>query len=228
MARKTKKEDKMKNQQTVQFTDAELDEFIAKYVKGLAWDDGSPEIKRVRVFPVSDSPEIIEKIRTTVQQVGRQAFVAAWKRKLEREWKEKEAQKPKTIKLTWSEGTIVSGWSVPSAWMDEMLRWGLAYEIRGWGVKVPQEVVDMLGTEFTPQQAQKYAEKKKAEKEAAKRKEKEEEEEKFRRAKETGQPVEIRRYFVPCSSKNEECDTDIVTVWAMPDGTKKETRHHTW
>ena len=48
------------------------------------------------------------------------------------------------------------------------------------------------------------------------------------KAKETGEKQAIRQYSDDCDDPNEECDMDIVTVWAMPNGAIKETRQHTW
>ena len=71
---------------------------------------------------------------------------------------------------------------------------------------------------------------KKAEAEKA-AKAKEEEERKqtiFEKAKETGEKQILSRWTDDCNNPREECSTDIVTVWAMPDGTTKTTRQHTW
>ena len=62
---------------------------------------------------------------------------------------------------------------------------------------------------------------KKAEKEAALQ-------EKFEEAKATGKPVVIRSYTVPCEDPQEECSMDIITEYAMPNGTTKTEQHHTW
>jgi hypothetical protein len=51
---------------------------------------------------------------------------------------------------------------------------------------------------------------------------------KFEEAKRTGEKVEIRRWAVDCYDPREECDLDIVIEYAMPDGTLKVERHHTW
>jgi len=50
----------------------------------------------------------------------------------------------------------------------------------------------------------------------------------FETAKQTGEKQVIESYSVECSDSNEECDLDIITVYAMPDGTKKTVRNHTW
>jgi len=50
----------------------------------------------------------------------------------------------------------------------------------------------------------------------------------FSKAKETGEKQELERHTDDCNDPSEECNMDIVTVWAMPDGTKTTTRTHTW
>jgi len=50
----------------------------------------------------------------------------------------------------------------------------------------------------------------------------------FQKAKETGEPQIIESHPVECEDPREECNTDIVTVYAMPDGTTKRTQNHTW
>lgn len=69
------------------------------------------------------------------------------------------------------------------------------------------------------------AEQKKLEKEKA---EKERIEALFAKARETGEKQVIEQYSVPCNVPEEDCDIDIVTIYAMPDGTRKTERHHTW
>lgn len=49
-----------------------------------------------------------------------------------------------------------------------------------------------------------------------------------RRARETGERVEIRHYATECHDQHEECSLDIVTEWAMPDGTIVKSYQHTW
>lgn len=74
--------------------------------------------------------------------------------------------------------------------------------------------------------------KEKAEKEARTKERKEAKEKKekevFAKAKETGIKQELDRFAVDCCNPNEECNTDIVVIYAMPDGTKKEESHHTY
>ncbi len=50
----------------------------------------------------------------------------------------------------------------------------------------------------------------------------------FAKARETGEKQELHRFPIDCTDPGEECNVDIVTVWAMPDGSKSETKYHTW
>ena len=71
-----------------------------------------------------------------------------------------------------------------------------------------------------------------AEKEMKKEERKEEMREKkerlFEKAKKSGVKQKIRSYAATCMNPDEECDVDIVTVYAMPDKTVKKEAHHTW
>ena len=50
----------------------------------------------------------------------------------------------------------------------------------------------------------------------------------FELAKATGEKQKITSFPVDCEDLHEECNTDIVTVWALPNGDKKTTQVHTW
>lgn len=51
---------------------------------------------------------------------------------------------------------------------------------------------------------------------------------KFAEAKQTGLPVVLDSYMDDCDGSDDECSTDSVVVYAMPDGTKKIKRKHTF
>ena len=51
---------------------------------------------------------------------------------------------------------------------------------------------------------------------------------KFDEAQKTGEPVLLRKWTEDCNDPKEECSVDIVYEYAMPDGTTKVERHHTW
>jgi hypothetical protein len=50
----------------------------------------------------------------------------------------------------------------------------------------------------------------------------------FNTAKITGIPQEISTYTIGCNDEQEECSTDIITIYANPDGTTTKKRQHTW
>ena len=47
-------------------------------------------------------------------------------------------------------------------------------------------------------------------------------------ARETGEAQVLRSYMSECDDPEEQCSLDYVTVLAMPDGTTKTNRQHTW
>lgn len=50
----------------------------------------------------------------------------------------------------------------------------------------------------------------------------------FEEAKASGKPVLLGSYPTDCDGSVEGCDVDIISIYAMPDGTKKEERVHTY
>ena len=50
----------------------------------------------------------------------------------------------------------------------------------------------------------------------------------FATAKETGKKQLLDSHATECCDPDEECSTDIVSIYAMPDGTSKTERCHTW
>jgi hypothetical protein len=50
----------------------------------------------------------------------------------------------------------------------------------------------------------------------------------IQQARETGKPVELESWTEDCNDPREECSTDICRRLAMPDGTTKTTRTHTY
>lgn len=99
-----------------------------------------------------------------------------------------------------------------------------------WGDYVHKYRYEMTFSEYKKlaelaEEKAKKAEVEKSEKEKA---EKERIEALFAKARETGKPQVIEQYPVECNVPEEDCDIDIVTIYAMPDGTRKTERHHTW
>lgn len=50
----------------------------------------------------------------------------------------------------------------------------------------------------------------------------------FNKARATGKPIVLNSWTEDCDDPREECSTDVVTLYAMPDGTRKTKRQHTW
>jgi hypothetical protein len=48
------------------------------------------------------------------------------------------------------------------------------------------------------------------------------------KARKTGEKLLINQWSEDCNDPDEECNADAVYEWAMPDGTIKTTRTHTW
>ena len=134
----------------------------------------------------------------------------------------------KMITVSWHDGEYLSGWEVTGQAETLLEEIGAAKCVDGWGWLVDVKLVEKYGQEFTYQDVLEFVkpyqkeEIERIEKEIAKTKAK------FEEARKNGKPVEIRHFSTGCSDPKEECSMDIVTVWAMPDGTQKETRVHTW
>ena len=59
-------------------------------------------------------------------------------------------------------------------------------------------------------------------------KEKERVQKLFEIAKQTGKKQEIESWTEECNDPNEECNVDQIVIYAMPDGSRKKERYHTW
>ena len=101
----------------------------------------------------------------------------------------------------------------------------MAKYVEGWGYLLPDELVAALGEEFTHEDAVAWAEVRHRpqgpSQEDVRR-------EKLAEAARTGHPVEVRRWYDECNEPQEECSLDTVIEWALPDGTTKIERRHTW
>jgi len=50
----------------------------------------------------------------------------------------------------------------------------------------------------------------------------------LKEARETGKNIKLDSYTAHCNDPNEECNTDIITIYVTPSGRKKEERTHTY
>jgi len=132
------------------------------------------------------------------------------------------------IKLRYHDGEYLSGYIVQTDYADELLiDLGVANHVSGWGVHVEPKLVAALGEEFTYAQAVEFARPELEKKQAAKEQRDVARAAKFAQAKETGKPVELDRWTDECCERDFECDLDIVTQYAMPDGSTRTERIHT-
>lgn len=146
---------------------------------------------------------------------------------------EKKSESPK-ITTFYSEGEYLSGY-MPSGdekTLKRLEELGITHYVNGWGTKVDEKIIEALGKEFTLEQAEAYAKpilEAKAKKiEEQKQKKQSNRTEKFAEAKRTNKPVVLEQWSEECNDPSEECSTDNITIYAMPDGTTKKTRSHTW
>lgn len=146
--------------------------------------------------------------------------------------KEREINDIKTgkqpIKARYHDGEYLSGYIVFGRAADLLIEIGLARYVAGWGVLLERSVVDALGESFTYPQAYELAKPALEETEKQKAAAEEKRRMKFEEAKTTGKPVELSRYTTGCNDPHEDCDLDVVVSYAMPDGSVKTERHHTW
>lgn len=134
----------------------------------------------------------------------------------------------KTIKLGYYDGEYLSSHTAHGVAASLLISLGVAKDISGWGVSVDSRLVAALGTEFTYAQVVEFVRPEMEAKERAAAERRAARQAKFDEAKTTGKPVVIRTWTDDCDDPHEECSLDRVTEYAMPDGTTKTERRHTW
>ena len=134
----------------------------------------------------------------------------------------------KNIVLHWHDGEYLSGWEVYGEAAHLLEEIGLAEYVTGWGYLVSRETVDALGEEFTYPEAVEFTRPAREEEAAKKAAANRERQAKFNEARETGKPVLLKSWTEPCNDPREECSLDGVRQYAMPDGTIRTERNHTW
>jgi hypothetical protein len=132
------------------------------------------------------------------------------------------------IRPQWYDGEILSGWQVFGQAAKALEEIGAAKYISGWGYCVEGAIIKALGKEFTFPQVAELLRPAREAKEAKEQAAEEERQVKFAEAKRTGERVELRSWMADCNDPREQCSLDHVTEYAMPDGTTKIVRQHTW
>jgi len=138
------------------------------------------------------------------------------------------------IEACWRDGEYYSGYTVrcEDVVMKSIEKLGVTSYLSGWGMKIDTHYVEKLGKQFTLGDAKALVipileAKFNKEREQAKRKSTERND-KFTEAKRTGKRVLINQWSEDCNDPREECDIDNVYIYAMPDGTTKKVRSHSW
>ena len=135
------------------------------------------------------------------------------------------------IATYYNDGEYCSGWSCSTA-TESLEKLGLGHYLSGWGWILDNAAHEALGESFTIAQAIAYAEPiLRAKHDAAEAKKVAGDQKRadaFAEAGRTGQPVVLKRWSEECDGSTEECDVDNITLYAMPDGTTKKTRSHSW
>lgn len=170
-------------------------------------------------------PELVEAIKKNSQELADKKALEEAKRIAEMEDLKNGTRK---IVLSYHDGEYLMGYEACGQAADLLKELGLCEYVSGWGMHVRSELVKDLGKEFTYQQAVEYSQPERDAKAAGIAQKEATRKANFDEAKVTRKPVELRRYSANCNDPHEECSMDIVTVWAMPDGSEKKTRAHTW
>lgn len=157
-----------------------------------------------------------------------EAQAAANAKNAEIEQKDNMPVKDIVFNVDFQDGEYLSGYTIFGESAEELENLGMARYVSGWGYHVRDEVVKALGTSFTHAQAVEYTRPYRMEKARIEQLEKENLQAKFDHAARTGRPVVINQYTDDCNDPREECSMDNVTVYAMPDGSTKTSRSHTW
>jgi hypothetical protein len=134
----------------------------------------------------------------------------------------------KRIVAKWHDGEYLQGWEVGLTEGQLLEEIGVCRYVEGWGYHVDSELIEKASKEFTYQQALDFAKPRLEIKAETKRSEVEAEEKAKAEAKKTGKPVLLYRYISDCNDPELECSTDIIYVYAMPDGTCSQERVHTY
>jgi len=198
---------------------------------------------RISVYPghpgEADKLRVSEKITPEEREVlvSRKAEILAElnrrqaeseRRKVEENAREEAAIKAienEKIVVRYYDGEYLSAYQVFGVAGELLESIGAAEYVEGWGYRVDDAIIAKFGTEFTLPQVREYMEvarnAKKAEILAELRA-------KFEEARKTGKPVLLQVNFTQCDGSACECSGDMIERFALPDGSVKETRTHTY
>lgn len=171
-----------------------------------------------------NKPEILKELKTRKEEKER---IEAEKEAEKQAEKQAYLNGTKKFELTTEDYDYPRYIIISTVAADLLKELGVAKDV-AYDTVLKADAEKALGTSFTYQQAVDFISPiKKAELQK-------EETEKariagiFAVAKETGKRQVLKSWMEDCNDPREECSTDSVTLWAMPDGTTKTTRTHTW
>ena len=209
-----------------------INEMIKKFRIQLAVKDG---VEGMAIYskPTKAQVEELKANKPAIMET-----LKAEKAKIEAQKEEKEAArlleieniKNSVVKITahYHDGEYLSGYTVYGEAGQLLEKLGILHYTSGWGYYIKDEVIKVLGTEFTYADAVAYMQPKIETREAKKAEEKAKEDKIFKYAKASGIKQVLKRWTEECNDPNEECDIDNVVLYAMPDGTTEIVRNHTW
>jgi hypothetical protein len=181
-------------------------------------------------YAISDHP-IDGKYRVMInggEMSKAEAQAAADRKNIEIGEKDDAVIKDITFQVSFYDGEYLSGYTIYGEAAKELEVLGLAHYVSGWGYHVRDEVVKTLGSSFTHAQAVEYSRPARMAKVQAAYRAKADRQAKFDEAARTGHKALLDQYTDDCNDPKEECSLDIVTVYAMPDGSTQTHRSHTW
>lgn len=195
---------------------------------GLQLRDTDKIAATVRKPTAAEAKELIDSKQAILTELKkRKAAIEAEKAEEKLLFENQKASKIK-ISASYKDGEYLQGWQVCGDIGKELENIGVAQWIEAWGYLINENFIERVGTEFTIQQAVDFM-KPVVEKKEREKQEKEERRQKaFQQAKETNKSVEIYRFITDCDGSVQECSTDIVIGYVMPDGSIKNKRVHTY
>jgi hypothetical protein len=211
----------------------EVEAFLKKYNMQATEKD---EVEAIRVIgktpckaDMKRLKELKPKIIKALNQIEQEKEE---KKKAEKELKLKTIEDikagKKKIVCVYHDGEYYSGHTASIEACELLEKIELAKYLDGWGMTVNYKLVEELGTEFTYQEAYDYIKPELEKKERLKLEKELERKRIFDKARNTGEKQLLDKYVTDCNDRHEQCSTDIVYQYAMPDGTVTTERVHTY
>lgn len=179
-----------------------------------------------RAYMVAHKQEIIAEIEKTKKETEE-------KEAAEKQIKIDNIKSGKTpLAIDYHDGEYLTGYQAFGIEAELLEEIKAAKYVSGWGTLIDDEIIKLLGTEFTYPQVLAIMtpknEKAAADKAAAEKNEQERIEKIFATAKETGKNQVITKWTEECNDPDEECNVDIMYKYAKPDGSTYIQRVHSY